>query len=293
MGVARYRFVVELSIIFILVWVGGAMLVFWFEAGHSPRIHSFTEAFYALLVTMTTSGDSAVTPVTVAGRTVVGVALILSKLLTALLCALAGAILIERKVKEEMGLKMHKLSQHVIVIGWNLKGPQVIRTLRNDPQYAHAPILVMADMEHKPSAEDHLLLFTRSTYPIRGEAIERACVAEAATIVVLAQYTEKQHADSLTAINCMMARQANPKARIVAELLDSSQRAYLEAAGADLVVGMGDVGGFLLAEAAIGTEQARQLLAFACDSGPMPAVEQPEREDRPASVRQPAVYATK
>lgn len=270
MAVARYRFMIELTAIFLVVWLGCALLVYGFELGHSPRIHTFSDAVYALLVTMTTSGDSAVAPVTLGGRTIIGFALILSKLLTALLCALAAAVLIERKVKEELGLKMHKLSQHIVIIGWNLKGPQIISTLRNEAQFAHSPILVMADMEHKP-VEDPLLLFTRATYPIRGESIGRACLDQAATIVVLANYAEKQQADALTAVNCMVARHANPKARIIAELLDPSQRLYLDAAGADLVVGIGEVGGFLLAEATIGNEQARQLLAFVAESGRKPA----------------------
>ena len=266
MAVARHRFIFELTVIFVLMWVFGALLVYCFEAGHSTRIHTFGEAFYGILVTMTTSGDSAIQPVTTAGRTVVGIALILSKLLTALLCALAAAVLIERKVKEDMGLKMHKLNQHVVIIGWNLKGPQIIRTLRSEAQFAHAPILVMADLDHKP-IDDPLLLFTRASYPIRGEAVDRACLPAAATIVVLANYAEKQNADALTAVNCMVARQANRGARIIAELLDPSQRVYMEAAGADQVVGIGEVGGFLLAEATIGNEQARQLLAFVAEAG--------------------------
>jgi voltage-gated potassium channel len=288
MAVARYRFMVELTVIFILMWVIGAGLVYYFEAGHSARIHSYGEAFYGILVTMTTSGDSAVQPVTTAGRTVVGIALILSKLLTALLCALAAAVLIERKVKEDMGLKMHKLSQHIVIIGWNLKGPQIIRTLRSEAQYAHAPILVMADLDHKP-IDDPLLVFTRSSYPIRGEAVDRACLPAAATIVVLANYAEKQNADALTAINCMVARHANRDARIIAELLDPGQRIYIEEAGADQVVGIGEVGGFLLAEATIGSDRSKELLAVVAQSGHKTVVQTPWPEHPPTPLhRQPA-----
>ena len=46
-----------------------------------------------------------------------------------------------------------------------------------------------------------------------------------------------------------MARKENPEAKLVAELLDPGQRLYLENSGADSVVSIGDVGGFLLAEA--------------------------------------------
>lgn len=266
MAVARYRFIVELTILFILVWTGCAMLIFAMEHGINPKVKSLGDAVYFLLVTMTTSGDSGVSPITVGGRMVMGFAVILSKLLTALLCALAAAVLIERKVKEEMGLKMHKLSQHIVLIGWNLKGQQIIRTLRSNPVLADTPIVVVADLEHKP-VDDPLVLFTRAPYPIRGDAIERCCLAQAATVVVLANYNEKHHADALTAVNCMLARQLNPQARIIAELLDPGQRLYLETAGANEVVGIGEVGGFLLAEATMGSDEARKLLGFVANVG--------------------------
>jgi voltage-gated potassium channel len=266
MAVARYRFIIELTVIFVLVWCGCALLVYVFEYGTNPKLHSLGDAVYFLLVTMTTSGDAGVSPLTLGGRMVMGFAAILSKLLTALLCALAAAVLIERKVKEEMGLKMHKLNHHIVLIGWNLKGKQIINTLRTDPALADMPIVVMADMEHKP-VDDPLVMFTRSPYPVRGESIERACLQAAATIVVLANYNEKHNADALTAVNCMLARSVNPNARIITELLDPAQRLYLEAAGANDVVGIGEVGGFLLAEATIGNAEAKKLLAFVAEGG--------------------------
>lgn len=266
MAVARYRFIIELTVIFILVWCGCAVLVYVFEYGINHKLHSLGDAVYFLLITMTTSGDSGVQAVTVGGRTVMGFAVILSKLLTALLCALAAAVLIERKVKEEMGLKMHKLDHHIVLIGWNLKGKQIISTLRADPSMADMPIVIMADMEHKP-IDDPLVMFTRSPYPVRGESIERSCLHAAATVVVLANYNEKHHADALTAVNCMLARSVNPNGRIIAELLDPAQRLYLEAAGANEVVGIGEVGGFLLAEATIGNAEAKKLLAFVAEGG--------------------------
>ncbi|OGB28107.1 MAG: hypothetical protein A3F78_14345 [Burkholderiales bacterium RIFCSPLOWO2_12_FULL_61_40] len=259
MAVARYRFIVELTVIFAAVWVGCALLVYFLEVGINPRIHGPIESIYFLLVSMMTSGDTAVVPLTTGGRMVMSVVVILSKLLTALLCALAAAVLIERKLKEEMGLKMHTLQKHIVLVGWNLKGGQIITTLRHEAQHHSTPILVMADLEQKP-VDDPFVLFTRAGHPIRGESLARASLSSAALVVLLANYNERQHADALTTVNCLMARKANPGARIVAELLDPSQRLYLEAAGADAIISIGDVGGFLLAEAAVGNRQAQQLL---------------------------------
>lgn len=259
MSVTRFRFIAELSVVFVLVWCGCALLIYAFEYGINPKIHSRFEAVYYLLVTMTTSGDSAVTPLTPGGRIVMSFALILSKLLTALLCAVAAAVFIDHKLKQEMGLKMHKLVDHIVLVGWNLKGVQIITSLRNDPSMRKEEIVVMADIERKP-IDDALVHFTRATYPIRGDCIERAALADAKVVIVLANYAERNYADAITAVNCMMVRKTNPSARIVAELLDPGQRLYLEAAGADLVVSIGDVGGFLLAEAVLGNAEAKDLL---------------------------------
>jgi len=261
MAVARYRYIIELLIIFIGVWCSCALLVFYMEVNINPRVRTPLEAVYLMLVTMMTSGDSAVLPTTTGGRLVMSVALILSKLLTALLCALAAAVLIDRKLKDEMGLKMHTLKDHIVLIGWNLKGTQLISTLRNDPKYHSKAILVMADTDHKPT-EDPLVYFTRAPYPIRGDAIERASLLSASTVIILANYAERHHADALTAVSCLMVKKSNPTARVIAELLNPNQRIYLESAGADAIVSIADVGGFLLAEATIGTHQAQQLLDY-------------------------------
>ena len=259
MSITRIRFIVELTVLFLVVWLGCAVMVYEYEVGGNHRIHSLADAIYVLLVTMTTSGDAAVVPVTAGGRFVVSFALIISKLLTALLCAVAAAILIDHKLKMEMGLKMHKLDKHIVIMGWNLKGVQIIATLRNDKNLHKTPILVMADIEQKP-VDDGLVYFTRASNPIRGDSIQRACLDRAQVVIVLANYAERMHADALTTVNCLMARKANAKAQIVAELLDPNQRIYLETAGANSVVSIGDVGGFLLAEAALGSQEAQQLL---------------------------------
>jgi voltage-gated potassium channel len=259
MAIMRYRLIIELSALFLVVWSACAVLIYYYEVGSNFRIHHPLEAVYFMLVTMMTSGDSAIVPVSLAGRIVMGIAVVVSKLLTALLCALAAAVMIEQNVKEEMGLKMHSFSHHIVIIGWNLKGSQIVANLLREPKNQTTPIVIMAELEQKPY-EDPLVHFTRSTYPIRGEAIRRSALAKASLVVVLAKYSEQHHADSLTAVNCLLAHQVSPQARIIAELLDPAQRPSLEAAGATTIVGIGEIGGFLLSEAAAGRPEVQQLL---------------------------------
>lgn len=259
MATARNRFIAELLLWFLGVWFLSALAIWLAETGRNYRIQGLGDALYGLLVTMTTSGDSAVAPTTPLGRAVMSLAVLASKLLTALLCALAAAVLIERKVREDMGLKMFEYSDHVVIIGWNLKGPHILRTLQQDPVLGHRPVVIMSEGDSRPS-EDPMVHWTRSHLPIRGDEPERAGLARAARIIVLAHYAERLHADALSAVNCLMARQANTRAPITVELLDPNQRPCLEAAGATEIVGIGEVGGYLLAEAAVGSAQTRAFL---------------------------------
>lgn len=259
MAVARYRFIVELVMWFVIVWVGCAVGVYLLERGLNPRLQTPGDALYALLVTMTTSGDSAVAPQSSGGRWIMAVAVLASKLLTALLCALAAAVLIERRVREDMGLKMFDFTDHIVIIGWNLKGPHILKALRQDPALGHRHVVVISDGDVRPS-DDPLTHWSRSPLPIRGESVMRARIGQAGRIVVLANYAEKLNADALSAVNVLMARQHNPRAPITVELLDPAQRPYLEAAGATDIVAVGEVGGFLLAESALGSAHTRGFL---------------------------------
>ena len=259
MATARNRFIVELVLWFMGVWLVSGVSIWLAETGLNPKVHSLGDALYGLLVTMTTSGDSAISPLTVMGRWVMALAVLASKLLTALLCALAAAVLIERKVREDMGLKMFEYSDHVVIIGWNLKGPHLLRTLQLDTKLGRRPVVIMSGGDSRP-CDDPMVHWTRAHLPIRGDEAERAGLSHAARVIVLADYAEKSHADALSAVNCLMARRINPRVPITVELLDPSQRASLEAAGATEIVGIGEVGGYLLAEAAVGGAQTREFL---------------------------------
>lgn len=261
---ARHRLIAELLSAFVIVWIGSAVALWALEGGANAKVRGLGDAVYALLVTMTTSGDSAVQPRTEGGQLVMGLAVLLSKLLTTLLCALAAAVLIERKVREDMGMKMHRLDRHILILGWNLKGPQIIHTLRSTPATAHRPVLIAADLEQKP-VDDPAVVFSRVQLPLQDEAYARICLARAERVLVLANYSERQHADTLSAVTCLLVRRLNPQATLVAELLDPGKRHFLEAAGVDQVVGIGEIGGFLLGEALVGNEEARVLLASVAD----------------------------
>ena len=79
-------------------------------------------------VTITTVGYGDVTP-NVGGR-LVGVGLMLSGvILLSLTTATIASIFIERKIRRERGLESISAHDHIIILGWHNRGPQIFKKL--------------------------------------------------------------------------------------------------------------------------------------------------------------------
>ncbi len=87
---------------------------------------------------------------------------------------------------------------------------------------------------------------------VHTEDIKKVSIEKAETILLLAHYTIKERSDAITAMNGLLARNINPKARIAAELLAPTSREYLEIAGANFIIGVSEIGGILIADACVG-----------------------------------------
>ena len=106
---------------------------------------------------------------------------------TALLCAMAAAVLIEYKVKEDMGLRMHRFQHHVVLIGWNLKGNVDHPDRIADEACTSARWWWWQTWTASP-IQTLWCSSTRPPYPLRGGDRRRAALSDADTIVVLANF---------------------------------------------------------------------------------------------------------
>jgi voltage-gated potassium channel len=255
----KNKILYKIIIFFIIVLFIGYLGILFFEYGQNKQFENFFDIFYFLIVTITTVGYGDKFPQTIGGKLTTLFVIIFSILFIALFSAMAAAIFIEKKLKEELGMNSYNLSNHVVIIGWNLKALKIIEKIQSDKKFLHKKIGILANIEKKP-IDIPLIHFVKATNPIHSDQLAAISIKKAETIILLADYSIKQNSDAITAINCLLARKYNPKAKIVTEMLNPSSKEYLESAGADYIIGVPEIGGELIGEACLNSNNYKNHL---------------------------------
>ncbi|HEY9074631.1 MAG TPA: potassium channel family protein [Desulfobaccales bacterium] len=208
------------------------------------------------LVTLTTVGYGDVVPVTVAGK-LVAVGIILGGVLSlSLITATVASVFIERKFRRERGLEPVKATQHILLLGWNEEGETLLdQLLKRLPPDIPLVLINKQPPEQMEALQDRYParppIFLRGDYS-REEILLKANVRQAFKAIILAERQPEETAaqvDQRTLFTALTLKALHPKIRILAELLLSENRSYLERAGAEDVMVRGQYDSSLLARA--------------------------------------------
>lgn len=226
------------------------------EFGQGSWWQAFRQGAWWSLVTLTTVGYGDVVPQTATGR-VVGVVLMLGGVLSlSLLTATVASIFVERKFRQERGLEAIKTTQHILVLGWHHDGEILLdRLLKRLPDTTPVVLVNKLPPEQMealrgkyPSQE---VLFLWGDYS-REETLQKANVRQAIKAIILADRQPDEtsaQVDQRTLLTALTIKDLHPKIRVLAELLQPENRAYLERAGVEEILIRGQYDGPLLAEA--------------------------------------------
>ena len=226
------------------------------EPGEGTWLERFGRGAWWALVTLTTVGYGDVVPITTLGR-LVGAGIILGGVLSlSLITATVASVFIERKFRRERGLEPVKTTQHILLLGWNEEGEALLdQLLKRLP-----PDIPLVLVNKQPPEQMEALLdlypakppiFLRGDYS-REEVLLKANVLQAFKAIILAERQPEETAaqvDQRTLFTALTLKALHPKIRILAELLRSENRTYLERAGAEDVLVRGQYDSSLLAGA--------------------------------------------
>jgi voltage-gated potassium channel len=218
-----------------------------------PAVNTVTDAFWYTLVTASTVGYGDISPATEIGK-VFGISVVL--LGTASFAIALGALLgpaLEARFARVLGQMtdsdLELLENHVLVLGYGDLTEPIVDELRDgDVDF----VVVTADKSRTSElSERDVSVITAD--PSDEEPLERARIEDARAIVVAT------NDDAQDALAILTARQLRPDARIVAAATDLPNVQKLRRAGADTVISPASIGGHLLVESALGSEDTERL----------------------------------
>ncbi len=243
------------SAFFALIFLGGLGFAFSEASDDGLFFTRLGRGLWWAIVTLTTVGYGDVVPLTLPGR-LVGVALMVSGLIAiSLLTATVASIFVQRKIRRERGLEAVTDHDHIIVLGWNRGGEQVLRNLffRLDRR---APVVLVNNLPPENfealllGFSDFQLRFVRGDYS-REEILAKTNLGKARRVVILADRTDenlpRDQVDQKTLLAALAVKSLQPNIRITAELIFPENRTHLERAHVDDIVIRGEYDSSLIA----------------------------------------------
>lgn len=212
-----------------LLMVLSSLGIAWLE----PTI-SFGNALWWSIVTLATVGYGDISPVTIGGRAIAVVVMIMGIGLLGMCSAAIATVLVVKRIKEDRGMSAFLFEHHLILCEWNQRARTILRELRTDPHTAEAPIVLIADIANKPVDDEHLFFIQG---PVNDETLQRANLARAGTVIILGQdRLEATARDAQVVLAALTVESINPQAYTIVELVDPAHAPFCERAHANEII---------------------------------------------------------
>ena len=240
----------------LLVFLGGLGFFLTESPEGASPLQRLGEGLWWAVATVTTVGYGDVVPKTLHGR-LIGVVVMIGGLLSlSLVTATVASIFIERKFRRERGLEVIKETNHILILGWHHDGDTLLDQLLHRLPPTTKVVLVnqmpteqMEGIRAKYTGREPLFVSGDFT---REEVLLRANVRHAFKGIILGGRQEGDSAadvDQRTLITALTLKSLNPKIKILAELLRTENKPYLERAGAQQILIRGQYDSSIMAGA--------------------------------------------
>lgn len=210
---------------------------------------TWASALWWSVVTMTTVGYGDISPVTLGGRVIGVVVMLLGIGILGTFTAAVASLFVQHRMREEKGMSSYDFEDHLILCGWNLRARDILQEWRWDPRSEAQAVVLIAEVEGKP-VDDELLYFIRGA--VTEENLQRANLAKASTVVILADDRLNLEArDARTVLSVLTVECLNPDAYTIVELLDGANVRHCRRARADEIIVASEFSSKLLSRAAL------------------------------------------
>jgi voltage-gated potassium channel len=231
-----------------------------FEVGKNKDYESLWDTIWWTVVTITTVGYGDKSPVTIGGKLVGIMMMVLGVATVGIVTGRIASFLVNKQIKARGGLiVVERRKGHFIICGWKTGLEDILENiLKVNPQLRPSNIVLVNDAD--PDEIDHIksLPKFRAIKYIKGDYIDekvlqRANVKNASTALVLADSSRKfsvQEVDSRTVMAVITIDSMNKNIYTCAEIIDEKYEKYLKLANCDEVILSREHARILIANAA-------------------------------------------
>lgn len=210
---------------------------------------SLLDSFWWTIVTLTTVGYGDITPVTAAGRLIAIIDMIVGIGILAVFSATLASILVDQKIKDDLGMNSYQFEKHIIICEWNYRAETIIKELRRDPKVKDKPIVLIAEIDRKP-LDDLDLFFVRGQ--VSDDTLNRANLKEAKTVIILGDdRLDYKNRDAKVILATLTVESINRDAYTIVELIDQAYIPTCKRANADEIIVSSRLSSRLISKAAL------------------------------------------
>ncbi|HID54981.1 TPA: potassium channel protein [Candidatus Poribacteria bacterium] len=216
---------------------------------NTNMFHGFGDALWWSIVTMTTVGYGDKYPISTPGRIISAVVMLVGIGFLGMFTATIASIFVERRLKEDRGLKSLKgLKRHIIICGWNQTVPDIISEIR--AELPDKSIVIVADLDLKPVNEMNVHFVSGN--PSELGKLEMALFRQAeAAIVVPDEKLPPASRDASVILTTLVLKNENPDIYVCAHIQSAENADNCSRAGADEIIVESDFAAKLLGQAVL------------------------------------------
>lgn len=262
----------------VAIWLAGGTILFLAERGTGSGFAEWAESLWRVWMTLFGGMDSA--PETPLGRAVASFLIVSGVALAGLFTASVASILIERSLRSRQ-VSTLEMSDHLVLCHWAPRGLEWIREVHSGIVANKRPVVIIhddPDAIELPDKQDDPAF--SDVYIVKGDPaneviLRRAKVAQAHSVVILADDRQGDHADGKSIVCCIAVKnvcRGETQPNIVVECRDPKYRHHMRKAGADEVISAAEFGLRLMARAALFhgmTRVYQELLTVGRDANEM------------------------
>ncbi len=233
----------RLAAAFLLVLLAGAPAVYYLERDSNPQFRGVGDGLWWSMVTMTTIGYGDKYPITTSGRLLAAALILVGMGLVGIVTGKIAAALVERRIREGRGLGEAHRSGHLVVFGWKADMLDLVEGLLAAQSGLTADQIVLVNQAGQAANHElrgrHPGLGYLHGDPVDPAVLDRACVAQARRVLVLADEhggRSEQETDARTVMTVMNVEHLAPEVYTCAEVLDRTFAEHLQVARCDEIV---------------------------------------------------------